>query len=59
MAKAIDATTMNKTYGTREYAFAPAAAFDVIDLDPAMRTDRDSVTATAKRLRRNASGLRR
>jgi hypothetical protein len=46
MAKAIVATTMNKTYGTREDGFAPAAAFDVIDLDPAkMKTVRDSVTA--------------
>jgi hypothetical protein len=46
MAKAIVATTMNKTYGTRGDGFAPAAAFDVIDLDPAkMKTVRDSVTA--------------
>jgi hypothetical protein len=46
MAKAIVATTMNKTYGTRDDGFAPAAAFDVIDLDPAkMKTVRDSVTA--------------
>ncbi|MBD5657284.1 MAG: hypothetical protein IAI50_19205 [Candidatus Eremiobacteraeota bacterium] len=46
MAKAIVATTMNTTYGTHEDGFAPAAAFDVIDLDPAkMKTVRDSVTA--------------
>jgi hypothetical protein len=46
MAKAIVATTMNKTYGPRDDGFAPAAAFDVIDLDPAkMKSVRDSVTA--------------
>jgi hypothetical protein len=46
MAKAIVATTMNATYGPRDDGFAPAAAFDVIDLDPAkMKTVRDSVTA--------------
>jgi hypothetical protein len=46
MAEAIVATTMNATYGPRDDGFAPAAAFDVIDLDPAkMKTVRDSVTA--------------
>jgi hypothetical protein len=34
MAKAVTDTTMDKTYGPRSGGFAPAAAFDVIDLDP-------------------------
>jgi hypothetical protein len=34
MAKAVTDTTMDKTYGPRNGGFAPAAAFDVIDLDP-------------------------
>jgi len=46
MAKAIVATTMNATYGPPGEGFGPAAAFDVIDLDPAkMKAVRDSVTA--------------
>jgi hypothetical protein len=34
MAKAVTNTTMDKTYGPRSGCFAPAAVFDVIDLDP-------------------------
>jgi hypothetical protein len=34
MAKAVTDTTMDETYGPRDGGFAPAAAFDVIDLDP-------------------------
>ncbi len=34
MAKAVTDTTMDETYGPRNGGFAPAAAFDVIDLDP-------------------------
>ena len=34
MAKGVTNTTMDKTYGPRNGGFAPAAAFDVIDLDP-------------------------
>ena len=46
MAKAVVATTMRQTYGSSDESFKPAAAFDVIDLDPAkMQTVRDSVTA--------------
>ena len=33
MAKAVTDTTMDETYGPRDGGFAPAAAFDVIDLD--------------------------
>jgi hypothetical protein len=35
MAKSVVDTTMNQTYGTRYDGFSPAAAFNVIDLDPA------------------------
>jgi hypothetical protein len=34
MAKNVVDTTMNETYGSHFDGFAPAAAFDVIDLDP-------------------------
>ena len=34
MAKDVVDTTMDTNYGTRRDGFAPAAAFDVIDLDP-------------------------
>lgn len=34
MAKAVVDTTMDTHYGTRRDGFTPAAAFDVIDLDP-------------------------
>jgi hypothetical protein len=45
MAKAVVATTMNQSYGPKGEGFAPAAAFDVFDLDPAkMRAVRDTVT---------------
>ena len=45
MAKAVVATTMNATYGSAEDGFSPAAAFDVIDLDPAkMHAVKDAVT---------------
>ncbi len=44
MAKAVVATTMNQTYGPADEGFPPAAAFDVIDLDPAkMQRVRDTV----------------
>jgi hypothetical protein len=46
MAKAVVATTMDATYGPEDENFAPAAAFDVIDLDPTkMQAVRASVTA--------------
>jgi hypothetical protein len=35
MATAVVGTTMNETYGSHVDGFAPAAAFDVIDLNPA------------------------
>ena len=35
MARAVVNTTMDRTYGSRFDGFSPAAAFDVIDLDPA------------------------
>lgn len=45
MARGIVATTMNATYGGDD-GFSPAAAFDVIDLDPKkMKAVRDAVTA--------------
>ena len=45
MARAVVATTMNATYGPPAERFGPAAAFDVIDLDPAkMKSVRDAVT---------------
>ncbi len=34
MAKGVTDTTMDELYGPRDGGFAPAAAFDVIDLDP-------------------------
>jgi hypothetical protein len=34
MAKSVVDTTMNETYGSKFDGFQPAAAFDVIDLDP-------------------------
>jgi hypothetical protein len=45
MARAVVATTMNATYGPKGEGFKPAAAFDVIDLDPEkMKAVRDAVT---------------
>jgi hypothetical protein len=44
MAKAVVATTMKQTYGLEDESFKPAAAFDVIDLDPAkMKAVHDTV----------------
>jgi hypothetical protein len=45
MAKAVVATTMKQSYGLENGSFKPAAAFDVIDLDPAkMHAVHDAVS---------------
>jgi hypothetical protein len=47
MASSVVATTMNQTYGTPYDGFAPAAAFDVFDLDPGKTA---SVQSAVRRL---------